>query len=75
MDGYNDYHDKMTTYVAIISSPAQLLNSDADPRVHGVSEMGEEDSVFRYMDTASSKAGINNVTMAGYVRLPFCPSQ
>ncbi len=52
----------MTTYVAIISSPAQSLAPKVTPRIFPVFEASEEESVFKYIDTASSRAGINAVT-------------
>lgn len=60
--GYKDYYDKMTTYVAIISSPANSIDPNVTARTFPVilSELGE--SVFKYIDTASSRAEINAVT-------------
>ncbi|MHB0886810.1 MAG: ThiF family adenylyltransferase [Bacillota bacterium] len=56
--GYKDYHEKMTTYIAIISSPAQFVDPSATPRIFPVIETVEGESVFTYEDTASSRAGI-----------------
>lgn len=58
-----DYYAKMATYVAILEGQAQVLE-------HGISARGEwvvepdagDDTVFNYMDTASSRAGIGAVT-------------
>ena len=52
----------MTTYIAIISSPAQSIDPIATPRIYQVSETDEVESVFNYLDTASSRAGINKIT-------------
>ncbi|MBI4220651.1 MAG: ThiF family adenylyltransferase [Chloroflexi bacterium] len=60
--GYKDYHDKMTTYAAIIASPAQAIDPTVTPRTFPVIEAGEDESVFNYIDTASSRAGITMVT-------------
>lgn len=60
--GYKDYYDKMTTYVAIIASPAQSLDPTVTAKTFPVIEAEEEGSVFNYIDTASSRAGINLVT-------------
>jgi tRNA A37 threonylcarbamoyladenosine dehydratase len=59
---YKDYHEKMTTYVAIISSQAEAI-ADVTAKTFPVlvPEVGE-DSVFRYVDTASSRAGIGAVS-------------
>ena len=61
-EGYSDYHQKMTTYEAIISGPAQVIDPAATARTFAVLEGQEEDSVFRYIDTASTRAGIGTVT-------------
>ncbi len=55
---YADYYEKMTTYAAIISSPAKSLSRHATPRTFPVIESSADDSVFNYIDTASSRAGI-----------------
>lgn len=61
--GYLDYYEKMTTYIAMISSPAQSINPDVTARIFPVIEPeGEEESVFKYIDTASSRAEINLVS-------------
>ena len=61
-DGYKNYHDKMDTYAMLISGPAQSIDADMSPKTFAVVEMEEEDSVFNYLDTASSRAEINMVT-------------
>ena len=61
-DGYRDYHHKMTTYVAIISSHAEALDPSATARTRRVIESDDPDSVFNYIDTASSRAGITAVS-------------
>jgi hypothetical protein len=59
---YKDYYEKMTTYVAIILSPAQAIDPSVTARIFPVIEPEEAESVFKYIDTASSRAGINMVT-------------
>ena len=59
---YEDYYEKMTTYVAIISSPARALDPDVTAQTYPVVESQEDESVFNYIDTASSRAGIGAVT-------------
>lgn len=58
---YPDYHSKITQYVEILSNPAQALRPE-DPTVTARTfrpiEAAEEDSVFLYTDSASSRAGI-----------------
>lgn len=56
---YADYYEKIKTYIAIISSPAQAIDRTVTPYTHPVVVPDEEDnSVFNYLDTAATKAGI-----------------
>lgn len=59
---YEDYYEKMTTYVAIVSSPAESLNPNVTAKTFPIIEEPPDTSVFHYMDTASSRAGIALVT-------------
>jgi tRNA A37 threonylcarbamoyladenosine dehydratase len=52
----------MTTYVAIISKPAHAIDSTVSAHTYAVIEQEEPDAVFKYIDTASSRAGISVVT-------------
>lgn len=60
--GYENYYEKMTTYAAIISSPAQSIDPNVTAKTFPVIEAQDEDSVLNYIDTASSRAGIDVVT-------------
>ncbi|WP_316347330.1 ThiF family adenylyltransferase [Desulfuromonas acetoxidans] len=60
--GYPDHYSKMTTYAAIISHQAQALDPSFKVRTFPPYEQEEDDSVFTYLDTATSRAGIGNVT-------------
>jgi hypothetical protein len=56
---YADYNEKVKTYIAIICSPAQAIDQTVTPYTHPVVVPEEEDySVFNYLDTAATKAGI-----------------
>jgi hypothetical protein len=57
-DGYPDYHAKLTTYATILEGPAQALEPQATARTFPVIASDDSDSVFKYLDTASSRAGI-----------------
>jgi molybdopterin/thiamine biosynthesis adenylyltransferase len=57
-DGYNDYYEKITSYVRILEGPAQAIDPEATARTYGPIPDTDSDSVFVYMDTASSRAGI-----------------
>jgi hypothetical protein len=62
-DPYPDYYTKVTTYVAIIEGQAKAIDHTATARTFPVIEPGEdEDTVFNYTDTASSRAQIDLVT-------------
>src|SRR6266545_2907642 len=59
--GYPDYHAKITRYIEIIQNQAKAIDPKADARTFKPIVSPEEDSVFLYMDSASSRAGIANV--------------
>ncbi len=59
---YKDYYDKMTTYVAIISAPAEAIDPMVTPRPCRFIEAEDPEDVFNYDDTASSRAGIMAVS-------------
>jgi hypothetical protein len=60
--GYPDYHSKMTAYVAILQGPAQAIDPSVTAKTFPAIPATEEESVFRYLDTASSRAGIGAAT-------------
>jgi len=55
--GYPDYYEKFKRYIDIITAPALSLDSTVVVQTYRVKE-SEQDDVFRYRDTNSSKAGI-----------------
>lgn len=60
---YLDYYDKINTYAAMISGPAQSIDPTAKPNVALFAASSEDDdSVFNYLDTASTRAEITAVT-------------
>jgi hypothetical protein len=61
-NAYRDYHHKMETYVAIISGAAEAIDPSVTARIFPVIQCSEDESVFKYADTASSRAGIDVVT-------------
>lgn len=66
---YQDYYEKVTTYVAILSGPAQVLDRSATARTFAPIASAEGDpTVFKYLDTASSRAEIGVVTKKLEVR-------
>jgi hypothetical protein len=61
-NGYPDYYAKMTRYAQIIADQAAALDETATPQTFPVVITTEEESVFKYCDTASSRAGIADVS-------------
>ncbi|WP_273735407.1 ThiF family adenylyltransferase [Mycolicibacterium septicum] len=59
--GYRDFYEKVTYYAAMIIGPAQALDPDATPYTYRPIETDEDDGVFLYADTFSSRAGITEL--------------
>ena len=55
---YQDYYSKMKRYVTIISNEAQAIDPTATPCTFKLIVPAEENSVFKYWDSASSRANI-----------------
>lgn len=55
---YPDYYSKLKNYISIISNEAKQIDPDATPCTSKVIVSTEQDSVFRYWDTASGRANI-----------------
>ena len=55
---YPDYYSKMKNYIDIISNEAKVIDPSVTACTHNVIASVEEDSVFRYHDSASSRADI-----------------
>jgi len=56
--GYNDFYEKVTYYAAMVIGYAQAVDSEASPYTFKPIETDEDDGVFCYIDTFSSRAGI-----------------
>lgn len=65
--GYPDYYEKMTAYINILLGPALAIDPNVTPQTYPVIEDDDDESVFRYLDTASSRAGIGAVTQKLHV--------
>jgi hypothetical protein len=59
--GYADYYEKVTRYIEIISAPARSLSPDITAKTFKLIESAETESVFRYLDTNSSRAEIDRI--------------
>lgn len=60
-EGYADYHQKMTRYIDILEGHAHAIDPDATAKTFPVVGLSEEESVFCYLENASSLAGITAV--------------
>ena len=60
--GYADHHEKISQYIKIISHPAKAIDHHVDPHTFKPIEATPDESVFKYVDTASSRAGIQAVS-------------
>lgn len=61
-EGYQDYYHKMSTYINILSAYAREIDTQATAKTFAVIENKSADSVFEYMDSASSRAGISSAS-------------
>jgi len=59
--GYTDFYEKVTYYAAMVIGPAQAVAPDATPFTFKPVETDEDDGVFAYVDTFSSRAGITEL--------------
>jgi hypothetical protein len=80
---YPDYYEKVTTYVKILGHHAVVLDESATAKTFKPIESYEKDDVFHYIDTNSSRAEINALSLPfenlrvairwhGVVRARFC---
>lgn len=60
-EGYANYYQKVARYVEIITAPARSIDPTVTPRTFKVIEDSEEETVFNYIDTNSSRANINQL--------------
>lgn len=60
VENYDDFYEKVTVYVRIISEPAEFIDPGVTARTHRVAEPAT-DSVFEYDDTASSRSHITAI--------------
>jgi hypothetical protein len=65
---YEDYYAKITSYVTMLCGPAQVVDPTATARAYPAILASEDDSVFRYLDSASSRARIS--ALAAKLALP-----
>lgn len=58
---YRNYHHKMTQYVKMLENEAHVIDPNAKATTFHPVKLNEEDSVFCYLDTATSRAGITSI--------------
>jgi hypothetical protein len=59
---FNDYYEKVTSYIGVISSQAAAIDGNVTAKTFKVIESKDTDSVFKYLDTNSSRAEINTIS-------------
>ena len=59
--GYRDYYHKVTRYVEIISSQANSIDRTVTAQTYQVIKCLDDESIFRYIDSNSSRANINKL--------------
>jgi hypothetical protein len=60
-DGYADYFDKMASYARILAAHAQALDPSATAQSFSPVASESEDDIFKYVDTATSRAGLGEL--------------
>lgn len=61
-EGYPDYYEKMTSYVSMLVGPARAIEPAVTAQVYPPIPLADDESVFYYQDSSSSRARINAVT-------------
>ncbi len=59
--GYKDFYEKVTYYTAMVISAAQAVDPSVHPYRFMPMQTDEDDGVFVYVDTFSSRAGITEL--------------
>lgn len=59
---FPDFYEKMISYIRILFSQAKVIDQDVTAQTYRPIEASEQESVFRYIDSASSRAGIGAIT-------------
>src|SRR5579864_4493379 len=59
--GYPDYYEKMTAYIRMLEGEARALDANAMSQTFPLVKLDDEESVFCYLDNASSRAGITAI--------------
>lgn len=60
-NGYGNYYDKVMRYAEIISAPARSIDKTATAKTFRVIVDSEDESIFKYIDSNSSRANISQL--------------
>jgi len=60
-NGYDNYYHKVIRYIEIITAPAKSLDRTVTAQTYKVNECSEEEAIFLYTDSNSSRANINQL--------------
>ncbi len=60
-DRYDNFYDKVTTYIRLLSGPAREVDQNITAMTYALVRDDEDDAIFHYYDTASSRAEIVEV--------------
>lgn len=61
-EGYANYYDKFTAYARLISHEAQAVDETITAQTFMPVDTKDDQTVFNYLETASSRAGISSIT-------------
>jgi tRNA A37 threonylcarbamoyladenosine dehydratase len=61
-NGYDDYHQKVARYASIISAQAKAKDHTVTEKPFRVVETESAESVFKYIDTNTSRSGISAIS-------------
>ncbi len=61
-DGYADYYQKMASYIAILTNQAKAIKPEVTATTFPSIPLTTEESVFCYLDTASSRSEISHIS-------------
>ena len=61
-EGYPDYYEKMTSYLNMLLGHARAIDPSVTAKVFPPIPTDENESVFRYLDSASSRAQISAIS-------------
>lgn len=61
-NGYNDYYEKLTRYIDIISAPAIALDPSVTAQTYKPVPDTDEGSVLHFVDTNSSRANLHEIS-------------